>query len=482
MNEKIIQKLRTWRSKKGKEENIDLYIILHNKTIEAIAEILPKNEEEFKAIKGLGGKKFEKYGKEILSIVREFARETDQQIQAVIDDASDNEEKVFSVSDFLNFVNSYLDQIKVSVRGEVSSIGVKKRYLFFTIKDTDEECLMNCFMWTRGYEISGVKLEEGMEIIVHGTPEIYAKAGRFSFRTDAIQLVGEGALKKKYEELKKKLAFDGLFEVERKKPLPVYPHKIGLITSKDGAVIHDFQTNLGRFGYKITFVDSRVEGVMAVKDLISAIRYFKDKSVDVLVIIRGGGSLESLQAFNNEALIREIADFPVPIICGIGHEKDVPLFSLVADVAVSTPTAVTREINRSWEESIIKINQYESNILNQFQVILNNKKYLVEWSLSQIKDYYQKMLKIFEMFDQIIERVLSNFTYLLKYSKEKIDNFVKSLEQNNPERQLKLGYSIMFFDDKVIKSISQVKKDNVLKSKLKDGEILSIVNKINRKE
>jgi len=475
MNQEIIQKLKEWRSKKGKEENVELYVILHNRTIEAIAEALPKNEEEFKAIKGLGDRKFQKYGKEILSIIAECTG------QALSTTEMIDKEKVLSVGDFLAIINSHLSNLSASVKGEISSVDIRERYLFFTIKDAKDDCCMNCFMWVKDYELSGIKLEEGLEVVAHGTPEIYAKAGRFSFRTDAIQLVGEGALKKRYEELKKKLATEGLFDEERKKLLPSLPCKIGLITSKDGAVIHDFQTNLGRFGYKITFMDSRVEGVMAVKELISAVRYFKEKPIDVLVIIRGGGSLESLQAFNNEALIREIADFPIPVVCGIGHDKDVPLFSLVADVAVSTPTAVTREINRSWEESIVKINQYESNILNQFQMILNDKKHLVERSLSQIKDYYQKMLKIFESFNQIIERVLSNFTYLLKYSKEKIDNFAKSLEQNNPERQLKLGYSIMFSDGKVIKSVSQVKKDDLLNSKLNDGEILSIIDKISRK-
>ncbi len=349
-------------------------------------------------------------------------------------------------------------------------------------ENLEQESAISCFMWESDYEISDIDIKEGMEIIVFGTPEVYQRTGRFNLKAETIELVGEGALQKKYEELKKKLSSKGLFEESRKKPIRDFPNKIGLITSKDGAVIHDFQSNLGRFGYKITFVDSRVEGIMAVKDLISAIRYFKDESVDVLVIIRGGGSLESLQAFNNEALIREIINFPVPIICGIGHDKDIPLFSLVADKAESTPTAVAREINRTWEEAIAEINQHETDILSQFQMILNNSQHLVEQSFSEIKQYYQEILKIFESFEQIIERVFSNFTYILKYNKEKIDNFVKSLEQNNPEHQLKLGYSIMFSGGRVVKSISQVKKDDMLKSKLKDGEILSIVNKINKEE
>ena len=475
MNKKIIQKLKDWRSRKANLQGIEHYIVLHNKTIETIAEVIPTCKEEFVAIKGLGEKKYEKYGKEIIAIIKECSGIKSENIEKL------DEKKIYSVSDFLSFVNLKLGEINASVKGEISSINKRERYLYFTIKDAEDDSCMNCFMWTKDYELSGIELEEGSEIIVHGTPEIYPKAGRFSFRTEAIELVGEGILKKKYEELKKKLSSEGLFDEKRKKPLPDLPSKIGLITSKDGAVIHDFQSNLGRFGYKITFVDSRVEGVMAVKDLISAVRYFKGKPVDVLVIVRGGGSLESLQAFNNEALIREITDFPVPIVCGIGHEKDVPLFSLVADMAASTPTAVTSELNQSWEESVAKINQYESNILNQFQMVLNKKDHLIEQSLSHIKNYYQEMLKVFESFNQIIEKVMSSFSYGLKYNKEKIDNIAKSLEQNNPERQLKLGYSIMFSSGRVIKSVRQVKKDDLLNSKLNDGEILSIIDKI-RKE
>jgi len=475
MKQKIIQKLKDWRSRKANLEGIERYVVLHNKTIEAIAEALPISKEDFIAVKGLGEKKYEKYGKEIIAIVKECSGIKSESVEKL------DEKKIYSVSDFLSFVNLKLGEIRATVKGEISSIDIRERYLFFTIKDAEDECCMNCFMWTKDYDLSGVELEEGLEVIIQGFPEIYKRNGHFSFRVAAIELVGEGILKKKYDELKKKLAAEGLFDIDRKKPLPILPCEIGLITSKDGAVIHDFQTNLGRFGYKITFVDSRVEGVMAVKDLISAIRSFQEKPIDILVVIRGGGSLESLQAFNNEALIREIANFPVPIVCGIGHDKDIPLFSLVADLAVSTPTAVTREINRSWEESIIKIKQYESDILNQFQMILNDKKHLIERSLSQIKDYYQKMLKVFDSFNRIIERVLSNFGYLLKYNNEKIDNFAKSLEQNNPERQLKLGYSIMFSNGRVIKSVGQVKKDDLLNSKLNDGEILSIIDKINRK-
>jgi len=186
-----------------------------------------------------------------------------------------------------------------------------------------------------------------MEVIVEGMPNIYVPNGRFNFSVNTIELVGEGALKLAYDKLKKKLTAEGLLAVERKKTIPELPEKIGLITSETGAVIHDFLTNIGKYGFKIKFFNSRVEGQLAIKDLLKAIEYFKNQDIDVLVIIRGGGSFESLQAFNNEVLVRKIAEFEKPVICGIGHDKDIPLSALAADLLVSTPTAVTTVLNRS---------------------------------------------------------------------------------------------------------------------------------------
>lgn len=474
MNQQIIQKLKDWRNRKANSEGVDSYLILHNKTIDAIAEAVPNCKEEFIEVKGLGEKKYDKYGLEILAIIKECVGGNPETTNVI------DEKKVYSVSDFLNLLNYKLYEVNTGIKGEISSIDFRERYLFFTIKDSEDESCIGCFMWAKDYELSGVQLEEGMEIIAHGFPEIYKKSGKLSFQTQAVELVGEGVLKKKYDELKKKLEIEGLFHEARKKPMPSLPQKIGLITSKDGAVIHDFGNNLGKFGYKVALYDSRVEGIMAVRDLVSAIKYFKDQPIDVLVMIRGGGSLESLQAFNNEALIREIIDYPVPILCGIGHDKDVPLFSLVADKAVSTPTATTRELNKSWEELIVRINQGEAELIGMFQRCLSNYNYLIDRSFGEIKHHYQSMIRIFESFERLIEKISTSFAFGLRRVNEKVDNINTALTQNNPERQLKLGYSITFLNGKVLKSISQTKNNDLLTTKLSDGQIDSQIT--NRKE
>lgn len=503
MNHQVIQKLKEWRSRKANLEGIERYVVLHNKTIEEIANKLPKNEEEFKAIKGLGGKKFEKYGKDILALVRGCTGDYDKQDEAKMSDVSDDKEKVFSVSSFLDVVNVNLLRINVAIKGEISNFNFK-RHAYFSLKDKDDESIVNCFMWARNYEISGIELKDGIEVIIRGYPEVYKPSGKFTFRVSSIELVGEGALKKAYEKLKKKLETEGLFDEARKKTMPVLPSKIGLITSKSGAVMNDFLNNLGRFGYNISLFDSRVEGAQAVNDLITAVRYFADKKIDVVVVIRGGGSLESLQAFNNEALIREIIDYPVPVICGIGHDKDVSLFSLVADRAESTPSFVAREINRSWEQAVEKINYCKSNIDYKFSSMLSEQKSELKNLLYLFSDFYQRIVERITVIDRIIANAVNNiereiinkksrikeFTQGLTHnmsavindSEDQINSLIKFLEQNNPNRQLKLGYSIIFLGNGVVRSIQQVKKCDILKSRLSDGEIYSSVEDIKNKE
>ncbi len=499
MNQEIIQKLKEWRVKKAREENVELFRIFQNKTLEDFAALLPRNKDELLAIKGIRERKFQKYGQEVLSIIAECIGDPEIKRDLKVDETLSVKEKIYSVSNFLDLVNFNLTKIQVGIKGEVSSVDFKK-HAYFSMKDKNDGSVVNCLMWSDDYQMSGIDLKEGMEIIVRGYAEIYKPVGKFTFRVSYIELVGEGALKKAYDALKKKLTAEGLFAIERKKPMPALPRKIGLITSKTGAVIHDFQSNLGRFGYEIKFYDSRVEGSQAVKDLINAIRYFKNKPIDVLVVIRGGGSLESLQAFNNEVLIREIIDYPIPIICGIGHDKDVPLFSLAADKAESTPSFVAREINRTWEQSVDKLKSYEALFINNYSSVVNNTMNKIDNHISKLKNNYQSIFHRISEVRQTVKNALNilkqniansksklkestkmivvNYLDNISQTTDRINNNIKLLQQNDPNRQLKLGYSIIFSNNKVIKSIKQVKKDDILKSRLIDGEITSIIKSL----
>ncbi len=496
MNRDLLQKLKSWRRKTANLEGVELFRVFANKVLENISELKPINKEELMAIKGIRDKKFAKYGKEILAIIN-----SDEENLELSEDAGNTQpEKPFSVSAYIDFLNQQLRGYSAKIQGEISSADVRERVVYFSLKDSEDESVINCLIWKRDYELCGINFETGMEVILEGAPDIYKPSGRLSFKALSVELVGEGALKKAYDQLKKKLMTEGLFLVERKKEIPALSQKIGLITSETGAVIHDFLNNLGRYGFQIKFVDSRVEGQVAVRDLISAIDYFNDKDIDLLVIIRGGGSLESLQAFNNEILVRRIADFSKPIICGIGHDKDVPLTSLTADLMVSTPTAVAHALNASWQSAIQMIEPVNDRILDLFNDVLSKNSETVNNLFQIIKDNFELIFRNFNRAEESLKRSFislrlriaemgkdiarytnffsSNFTGVIIRTRQVILSLEKLILTHNPERQLKLGYSIVRSGGKIVKSVAGLKIGEAVDVALNDGEFNSEIKNI----
>ncbi len=428
---------------------------------------------------------------------------------------------ILSVSDYLDVLNEGLVAFTGRVSGEICNLKLYegRSYLYFSIKDKKDDSLINCFMWKRDYNLSGVNLEEGLEVIVTGYPKIYKPNGGVSFQSEYLEFVGDGALKKAYEELKLKLESAGFFDVSRKKPIREYPHKIGIITSKDGAVINDFLSNIGNFGYDLQFINSRVEGKLALKELISAVKTFAKRDLDVLVMMRGGGSLESFQAYNSEALVMEIANFPVPVITGLGHDKDLPLCGMVSDLNVSTPTKVAETLNKSWEHAEGKVNSLQKEVLIRYEAALGDSKFNIEKSYSHIKENFKDIFTRFEKFATALETnavhsighklrelhrtvetmwtssikseyykslkvfgtsISSNLYYIGNRYSLSIDSYNKNLQNlekqvklNDPIRQLKLGYSLIMKNGKLIKSAKFLESGDIIKVKLFDGEVSS---------
>jgi len=365
--------------------------------------------------------------------------------------------QVFTVAEYIDALNAFFKEQEARVAGEISEL---KRYpsghVYFSIKDKSGEGILNCIIWGRNYDLCGVVLEPGMEVILYGRPNIYPQTGRFSFIAETVELMGEGALKKAYDALKKKLEDEGLFDIAKKRPIPEFVQKIGVITSREGAVIHDFLNNLGKFSFRISLINSRVEGQAALKDLRDAIRTMRKQDIEVLVVMRGGGSLESFQAFNNEALVREIVNFPVPVIAGIGHDQDVPLLALAADRMASTPTAVANLLSRPWEEAAVKVRQLShifARVTQEFRRIRIDID--IKWSSL----VYHTDARIADL-------------------KKQLKFFEKSVNLNDPVRQLKLGYSIVRHGSKILRSVQGVKAGDAIDTQLSDGAIQSRVETI----
>ncbi len=411
-------------------------------------------------------------------------------------------EEPISVSGYIQFLNELLKKVEVKLIGEVVQLKIHQPsgHVYFTLKDKDG-AIMNCVIWKYNYRMCGVSLTEGMTVILSGNADIYPARGTLTFKANTVELVGEGALKKAYDELKSKLQKEGLFDIKR--PIPDYPQKIGVITSLyGGTVIHDFTSNLGKFGFKIRAINSKVEGVEAVKELLSAIERFKKEDIDVLVIMRGGGSLESLIAFDNEMLVRSVANFPVPVIAGIGHHKDVTLVSLVADAAESTPSAAAYFLNRSWENAMHKIDSYSYEILNNFNYALQKTEKRIKLSLDfiiknfdSIFEEYQKVeLRLKETLTKIKHqlisdnnkigslrvKVLRDFIEYLDFQKRIVINYEQIIHYNNPEKQLKMGYSISRIKGNIIRDISQVKVGDDIDIQITNGIIQSKIKNIKK--
>lgn len=432
--------------------------------------------------------------------------------------------KVVSVSEFNRLVNEAIFEIEpVWIEGEVSNFkNWQNRWIFFSLKD--EFAVLNCNLSKYKFENFGFDLEDGMKIRVLGKPELRYK-GEFTLNVEEIRLWGEGALKKAYELLKKKLESEGLFA--RKRKIPDFVQNIGLITSKSGVVIHDFLKNLKPFSFKVYFCDARVEGAEAVFSLMEAIKWFNKNmpNLDVLVIARGGGSLEELQAFNNEILARAIFASDIPVLAGIGHEVDVPIASLVADVSVSTPTATAIYLNQSWESLQKRLPHLEKELLDNFsdcfeltldktkelsEDVLNDFEKLIKENKSRLNLLVEKIIsnfsQIFNIFNSLTREVRNSFENLYR-KKIEIEERVKTISKNilqyleisikakrnlilnkekylaisNPERNLKLGYSIVFDQkNKIVKNITQIKISDVLTTKLYKGKFLSKVKKIEK--
>ncbi len=382
------------------------------------------------------------------------------------------QKEILTVSQYLDKINFKLKDEKAKILGEVTGVQEYpgRSYLYFSVKDSKDQSTIKCFMWKRDYSVSGVQIKDGLEVIVSAYPAIYKPNGGLSLQVETIELVGEGALQIAYEKLKKQLEVEGLFKQEKKRPIPEYPHKIGVITSKSGAVINDFLTNIGKFGYEILFVDSKVEGQDAIKDLLSAVNTLKAKDIDVLVMMRGGGSLESFQAFNNEVLVRAVADFPVPVITGIGHDKDAPLVSFVSDRNVSTPTAVANLLNESWDEALSLVTLGEEKIFSRFTSLLRDKKFFIENSVVRMERGIKMVSDDIKRSSEIIVR---GFVELMENTAEFLKQSGKTLELLNPTRQLAQGYSIIKHKGKVLKSKKQVKKGDELELLVSDGIINS---------
>ena len=399
----------------------------------------------------------------------------------------DNSKMILSVTQINEYIRSLIAQDEVlsmiMVRGEISNLTIHRTgHIYFTLKD--ENSVLKSVMFRSSAQKIKFVLKEGMNVIVYGRISLYTPSGQYQLYAEDIQPDGIGALYVAYEQIKEKLAKEGLFDVSRKKAIPKIPTTVGIITSPTGAAIHDMINVMGRrFPLaKILLYPALVQGDTAYKTLIAGLEYFNDsKSVDVIIIGRGGGSMEDLWAFNNVELAYAIAKSSIPVISAVGHESDFTICDFVADLRAPTPSAaaelavpnaltVRNDINKSISEVekklILRIQQYRKQI-----GILSSSRVLS--SKEELLDAYKMKINILsDKLDGDIERILINKKHTLGISCAK-------LQAISPLNTLGRGYAMVQNDQgKVISSIEHIKANETIDISFVDGRAKATVNDI----
>lgn len=392
-------------------------------------------------------------------------------------------EKTYTVSEFIDYLNTSLKSSKYTVEGEISDVEERGSTVFFSLIDKNDKSVLKCLIWKNKLQSLGFdSLEDGAEAKIVGIANIYKPSGKFTFLADYVSLTGEGQLKKALAKLKLELQGEGYFGLDRKRVIPDYISTVGLITSDGSDAQKDFLTHLGSFGYKIYFFDVRVEGVQAIDNIASAIKWFNENTKDIqaLVITRGGGSLESLQAFNSKDVAKAIFGSKIPIVTAIGHENDVTISDLVADLSVSTPTDAGKTLSESWRELPNILDSSEKNIEAFFKKKYQEVKDKIESYELSFTGGFRKMMGIIKQIEEKFYHNYERFSFNLKRTIQTIDQFEKNLVLSNPGLKLKQGYSITTdVYGRIIKNFADVKVGDKLRTKLYKGSVNSIANEKN---
>lgn len=368
------------------------------------------------------------------------------------------------------------------IQGEISNLKdhYQSGHLYFSLKD--DKSIVKAVMFSSSAKRLKFLPEDGMKVIVRARASLYEVTGQYQLYVEDMQPDGIGALNLAYEQLKNKLQKEGLFDVKNKKAIPKYPERIGVVTSDTGAAIRDIENILFR-RYQIAEVilcPVLVQGESAPEQIVDAInRFNKIMACDVMIIGRGGGSIEDLWAFNDERVARAIYDSKIPIISAVGHETDFTISDFVADLRAPTPSAAA-------ELSVPDINDIFDN-LNSYRLCMNKEiNFILERNQKELSNLLKSLKS--RSPERIIEEKRNNLDILssslvrafecaLSYKKEKFTELNSKLDMLSPLKVLSMGYSVaMLRNNKPIKSVKEVSKNDALKLKLADGEIYCTVD------
>ena len=380
----------------------------------------------------------------------------------------------FTPSELTNYIYKKINQDKYlnsfQLIGEVSNLSSPPSgHHYFAIKD--DESLIKCVLFSRG---SGKEnLKDGNQIIAEGKMSVYQPRGEIQFIAEAIHSQGEGTLQQRFEELKSSLEAQGLFDESRKREIPKMPKKVGIVTSKTGSVIQDIINVIQRRypNLKLVIADTRVQGDQAAKSITESISSLNKLDIDVIVLARGGGSIEDLWPFNEEKVAREIFKSKIPIISAIGHETDFTISDLVADLRAPTPSAAAEIISPDIDylNELILLRTRDLEI--SFNAILENLKNRFFISMDRIINYKIETSMNNYKINSLTNEIINIFNNNLKEIKYKLENYEISLNHLDINKIFSKGFFLtqLKSDKSIIKSFKNIKKgDQILVSNLNE--------------
>lgn len=391
--------------------------------------------------------------------------------------------KVKEVSKYISNVlrrDSFLSNI--SVEGEVSNFKKSGGHSYFSIKD--DGAMLKCVVFKTIPIAQSLNLTDGQKVVVTGTVMTYEKGSYYQILCKNVEEVGRGNLYEQFLALKEKLSKEGLFNSELKKPIPKFPKNIGVVTAKNGAAIRDILNTLRR-RYRIAniyFYPAKVQGIGASDEIALGVKYLDSLDfIDTIIVGRGGGSFEDLNAFNDENLIRTIFNCKKPVISAVGHEIDTMLTDYVADKRAATPTAGAELSSVSMDEIKEFLNQAEKKLNKNILEEISAEKVQLEHFKKEL-EYYNpanRITTLKENLENLKKSLDEKIVSIFKYNKQLLDFKRQSLEIINPNSILDRGYSIIYNDkNEIVKDIKTVNVGDSLKLKVSNGEIISDVKEI----
>ena len=387
-------------------------------------------------------------------------------------------DKYLTVSALTNYLKYKFDTDEnlkiVFLKGEISNFKTHTTgHLYFSIKD--ENSKINAIMFSTNARKINFVPQEGTKVLLVGRVSVYPATGNYQIYVDDMMEDGVGNLYVAFEKLKADLEKEGLFREEHKKKIPKYPKRIGVVTAPTGAAIRDIISTIKR-RYPICEIivfPSLVQGDNAKEDIVRNIKLAEQYDIDTLIVGRGGGSIEDLWAFNEEVVARAIYDCPIPVISAVGHEVDFTIADFVADLRAPTPTGAA-EIAVPNKQDVLN---YIEQLKLRTQKITSNKIEFLKEKLTKITTSYvlKNPMNIYEIklqkYDMTLEKLKYNISIIYQNKKNTYLQSISKLDALSPINTIKRGYSIVKKDDKVIKSVKDIKKNDKLEVNLSDGNI-----------